>query len=69
VGQGPDALLAARAATRGPSIAFVGALFANRSAQAYLSTLKVPVYTQSGEATPASVVGPLATWVLSLKTM
>jgi len=67
LGQGPGASLAALAATRSPSIAFVAALSAGRDAQALLSRVRVPVYATAGDPTRADVMRDLVAWVTSPK--
>lgn len=45
----------------------IGVVGIGPDTQAFLSRLTVPVYTGTGETITEKVIGPLATWVLSLK--
>lgn len=51
----------------GVDSARIGVVGFGPDVQAFLSRLTVPVYTGTGEATPEALIGPLATWVFSLK--
>jgi dienelactone hydrolase len=52
-----------------PSVdpARIGVVGIGPGAQAFLARMTVPVYRVSGDTTTDTIIGPLATWVLSLK--